>query len=331
MRTLTSPRVYLPVAFLLLGLVALAVRGEARGEILPSRSAFPLLALAVGINLLAVPLWAIRTQLVLRHAGHHVGLASLSLLTVFANVGNQILPAAGGEVARGAYLSTLHDVPAVSTAATLVFERLLGFLLMASTAFGAVVSLSLGLLAGTLAGATAVLMCCAGLILVSRAGDSDTHGADDGARLVRRAVRAVIRTVGQVRALAARPALLTKFTILSLGIYTVLALGFLVSASAMSVDLDPVQAWALHGSGMTMGTLSAIPFGLGASEATIATIGVWAGLSVTSTLAAAVGMRISLTLPLGVLGVAAYLALSKRLGNKLARATAEVPTTGGTE
>ena len=313
--TLASPRIYIPMTVVLLGAAAFATLGG--DDVGLSWDAVPLLALAAAVNLLAIPLWALRTRLVLRYLGYHAGLPSLMLLTAFANVGNQILPAAGGEVARGTYLSKLHDVPAASTAAALVFERLFGFLLMAATAFGALVALRLGVGAGVAAGVVAVLCAVGALTVVGRVRRRERGSLPAGAGMRRRFVASLASMSGEVRDLAAHPGLLGGFTAISLGVYAVLTAGFMLAAAAMGISLDPVQAWALHGAGMTIGTLSAIPFGLGASEATIASIGAWAGLAVVDVLAAAVGMRLALTLPMGLLGAASYLALSKRLGAKL--------------
>lgn len=316
-RILTRPQIYVPITILLVASVGFAAFGKLEGEVEPTLDALPLLALAALVNMIAIPLWAIRTQLVLTHLGYHADLRSLVLLTTFANVGNQILPAAGGELARGTYLSKLHDVPASSTAAALVFERLFGFLLMMATAFGAVVALKFGFVYGVMGGLAAVLLSGVALIAIGRSRtDAERKSAKHEGKL-RQFLAALANTSGEVRTLASRPGLVLVFTMLSLAVYGVLTVGFVLSASAMGVSLNGVEGWALHGSGMTIGTLSAIPFGLGASEAAIATIGALAGLSVVSTLAAAVGMRIALTVPLGILGAMSYLVLSKRLGDKL--------------
>ena len=67
---------------------------------------------------------------------------------------------------------------------------------------------------------------------------------------------------------------------------------------------------------MAIGTLSAIPFGLGAAEGTIAAIGVSTGLTTATTLVVALGMRLALTLPLALAGAGSYILLSRRLGRE---------------
>lgn len=326
LHVLTQRRIYIPVTIMLLVGVAWFTFGRNDAGAHLSGDTIPLLLAATLVNLLAIPLWALRTQLVLKHLGHSAPLQSLALLTTFANVGNQILPAAGGEVARGAYLSKLHDVPGTTTAAALVFERLLGFLLMAATAFGAVLALRFGVASGIAAGIAAVGLAGALIYLLGlRRNGNRTAKQARGGRL-QRSLAALAGTSAGVRSLAGAPGLLVGFALLSTCIYAVLTAGFMLSSQALGVGLNPVEAWALHGAGMTIGTLSAIPFGLGAAEAAMAAIGAWAGISVANSLVIAAGMRLALTLPLGVLGAISYSVLSRRLRGRLDVAVTAPPT-----
>ena len=141
LRLVTKPYFYVPLALLLIW-AGIAVAADADSEGAFEMLSVPLLLAAVAINLLALPLWSLRTRIVFQSLGHPVSFSSLLRLTAFGNVGNQILPAGGGEIAKGAFLAKLHGVPA-TTAAALLYERLLGFLLLSATAAAAIVGSAL--------------------------------------------------------------------------------------------------------------------------------------------------------------------------------------------
>ena len=75
-----------------------------------------------------------------------------------------------------------------------------------------------------------------------------------------------------------------------------------------------LTSWAVHGGGMVVGTISALPFGLGAADLTIAAIGSVLGEAAGAGALAAVAMRLALTVPLGIVGAVSYGVLSRRLG-----------------
>lgn len=310
-RLLSQPLFYWPVAAILMLMAVRSIEPGAIADTLSARSIL-LLATASVVNVSALPLWAFRTKRVLASLGYQVSLKDLVLLTSFANVANQALPVATGEVGRGVFLAKLHQIPGSTVAAALVFERVTGFGLMLGTSAAALAMLTIGargLLTAVLGMAVGLLT----LIMVAGRGTRLTDSADGGR---------VQRVVKQVSRVAGHPKVVAEFAVISLLVYVILAVGFLISAGAVGLDLTLISSWAFHGGGMVVGTLSALPFGLGAADLTIKSLADLQGFDPVNAALAAVAMRLSLTLPLGILGALSYGALSRRLAVQVKTARA---------
>ncbi len=83
-------------------------------------------------------------------------------------------------------------------------------------------------------------------------------------------------------------------------------------ASSVQIDVNAWGAWTALGASLLAGLVSFLPLGLGALDATLAAVMRGAGDELASGAAVALLFRLTVTVPLGIGAVAAYLFLLPR-------------------
>ena len=117
-------------------------------------------------------------------------------------------------------------------------------------------------------------------------------------------------TIGGVLTHPLRLAVFAASTTLILLIYTA---QLCLVATAAGVSLDPLVAWGALGLSITVGVLSFLPFGLGATDLVLATLLSAVGIAPPVAAAIVVGYRLTTTVPLALIGSLSYGYLSATL------------------
>jgi uncharacterized protein (TIRG00374 family) len=315
-RWLRRPIVWLPVS---IGLLVLLGWRSQVWETTALRGFDPgTLGIAALLSSIVPVLWALRSGSLLAAADRPVGVRPLVPMTAFANTINNLTPGSTGEVFRLYLLRVRHGVDYASGGAVIVVERLGAVGYLASSSLLSWLAWS-GSLPGVLAaGLMALIVAAPGIVyglglrplgvvrvlpiggLVGRqrwASLSDWLGRMDGT---------IARLVGQPRGLIA-------FATACGAIFAITTCQLVLVGRAVGVTVDPLAAWGALGLATMAGVLSLLPFGLGATDLTLAALLGVAGVPLPQAAAMAFGYRIVSTLPLGLAGVASYAYLSASL------------------
>jgi uncharacterized protein (TIRG00374 family) len=320
---LTRWYVYGPVAILLLALVVVRARPVETLATLSTADWRPLVP-AVALNVVVVALWVVRFGQLLRHHGHVVPAVRLARLVLFANTASSLTPASTGEIARVVVLERQEGVPMATGTAAVLVERFMALYLLAMTTglawawllLGHPEAGGLGLAVVGLALAFAPTVAYrAGLRPLRAIGSRLERRAAEGGRL--RRLGAQLVTVDERTAATISDARRTGvFVVCSLLVFAVFAVQFSLAASAIGVSLDLVTSWAVQGVAVVAGVLSAIPFGLGVSDAVVALLLPAAGVAPASAALIALLFRAVSTIPITILGVVAYVSISGSDGGR---------------
>jgi uncharacterized protein (TIRG00374 family) len=316
---MARPYVYLPISVGLLLLVASRIPVDTLQGVL-ARGRLDLLLVAIALNAFVIALWALRSGILLRELGHRLRFTDLALLTMFANTVNNLTPASTGEIARAVILERLFGVPLPSGTAVILMERVVALYLLAATTVLAWLAFALPASVSS-AAALALLMVLAlvlppiayriGIRPLAAAGRLLGRGAP-AAGLRGRLGRGLQDVDSHLATLLTGNRTVVPFTMTTLAIFAVYAIQFALVAAAVGSPVDILSAWAVQGSALIVGIMSAIPFGLGPAEGAVAillpTVHVPAGLAALI----AIGFRLVSGLPITVLGVASYVFLSRR-------------------
>jgi len=315
---LTRWYVYGPVALLLLGLVVIRARPLETWSTLTNADWRPLVP-AIALNVVVVALWVIRFGQLLRHHDRKVPAGRLARIVLFANTASSLTPASAGEVARVVVLERQEGVPTVIGTAVVLVERFLALYLLAATTAAAWVWLLLGRPAvGGLAIAASIVVVAFVPTIAYRAGLRPLRAI--GGRLERREPAGRVSRLGpQLQDVDGRIAETLSdvrrtgaFSLASLAIFVVFAIQFALAGAAIGESLDLVTAWAVQGVAVVVGVLSAIPFGLGASDVAVTLLLPVVGIAPANAALIALLFRAVSTVPITILGVVAYALISRR-------------------
>lgn len=314
---LTRWYVYGPVAIILLGLVLLRARPVQTLSTL-SESDWRPLALAIALNGVVIGLWVVRSGQLLRHHGHRIPAGPLALLVTFANTASSLTPASTGEIARVVLLERRHGVPLGTGTAVVLVERFMALYLMAITTGLAWVWLLVGHPAAGGVGLAIVVAALAfaptiayraGLRPLDAIGRRLERSPADGRR--RRVGHQLVEVDARIAATVADARRSGVFIVASLAIFALFAAQFALAAAAIGEDLDLATAWAIQGVAIVVGVLSAIPFGLGVSDAAIALLLPTLSVDPASAALIALLFRAVSTLPVTLLGIGSYVLLAR--------------------
>jgi uncharacterized protein (TIRG00374 family) len=335
-RWLRRPIVWLPVSIGLLAILAWRSRIWEVGAF-DSFDPRALVAAAL-LSLVVPPLWAIRSAGLLAAAGRPVGIRPLVPMTAFANTINNLTPGSAGEIVRLYLLRAHHGVDYASGAAVIVIERFgsIGFLATSALLSWLVWIGAIPVVAA--AGVMIVLVASPGIVyglglrpfvILRRLGMGRLIGPDRWARLsdwLDRMDATIARVLGD-------PGRLVAFAVACGAIFVITAAQLVLVGRAVGVVLDPLAAWGALGLATIAGVISLLPFGLGATDLTLAALLGVTGVPPLEAATMAFGYRLVSTLPLGLAGVMSYMYLSASLPDaglggvaREVRAEADSPT-----
>ena len=282
----------------------------------------PLLAV-IALNVAVIAAWSIRSARLMAAVGYPLPLIALVPIVSFANTINNLTPASSGEALRAVILRRRHGVPYRRSTAVILVERLWAIWIMAmsagAAALGTVVPASPGIVgAGWVAAVVAIfapaLAYRLGLRPAAFAARIVDPGAvgEDGGPGRRASLATLLRDVDiNVAGILASPAVAIGFVASTGLIFIAFAVQLWLILLALGQDISPVAAWAALGIATIAGVLSALPFGLGAADVVMTTLLAVLGVPPAAAGAAALLLRATVTLPLGLAGTASWIALNR--------------------
>ena len=269
---------------------------------------------AVLLNLPMLPLFALRGRLVLGRLGHRVSLVALLPVSVLGNVAGALTPGSMGDLLRTPFLRQRHDIPYADGLAAVLYER--GFSLWilalstgvatawAATPTAAAAAVTAGGVALALAGPAA------GARLLERLrGVLPADESDEPASFFARAGRSLGRSLDSLLLLLRDATATAAVSLLSLAIFALMALQTWFVVRALGLDVSLAEAGTALGASSLAGIATFLPLGLGTLDATLAALVGAAEGGFETGAAAAVLVRATVTLPLGIAAFASYLFL----------------------
>lgn len=329
------------VALLSIGLVLWLV--DWRGSIgLLGRVAIGVAAVAWALDLACVLVSSWKWQRLLAALDVRVGLGMLFRAYWIGAFVSGLLPSTvGGDVTRVAL--TRRHAGVAPVAASILVERLTGFLVLLAFALAAVLArpdlLQLAGAGGTLQALAALALAggCGALLLacwavLRRRGGSGTPGIRAATTAEAGAGGRLARAMGKARGFGAklgaalagyagRPGALLAACAASVPFYVLIALFQYAVIRALGVEVDLLDVLAIAPLVTLVAALPAAPNGIGTSEAVFVLLYTGAGLSPEEALAAAVLRRLVLTLT-ALTGGVLWLAVRDRAGAETVPAAA---------
>lgn len=313
LRGARGPLLHLAVALGILGLVVWRANPWELGDEYHNFEPWP----ATGAVLLNIPillLMTLRGQLILARLHYTVSFLELLPISTLGNVAGSLTPAAAGELLRAPFFKERHEIPYADGLAAVVYERGLSVLVLVASTGAAAAWMTLGAAAAAAVTVASGLLVLAGPALaafvLSRlrlAGDAPAPAA--GASLVGRARGLLGRPLGSLLVLLRDPANSAVLGLLNLVIFSVFATQFWLVVEALGLDINGAEAWTAMGASFLAATFTFLPLGLGPMDATIAAVIGTTEHGFQSGAAAALLLRATATLPLGVAALTAYIFL----------------------
>jgi uncharacterized protein (TIRG00374 family) len=276
-------------------------------------------ALAIVLNAPVLVLMALRGQFLLRKLGHQVGFLALFPISTFGNVLGAFTPAGAGDLLRTPFFRSRHDIPYAHGVAEVIYER-------GSSVF--ILALGTGV-------ATAwVAVPALGAIAVSAAAAAIAAGAPFlvalllkrvGPLLARRPSTSATSTAGRIRdalavSLGSIERLLADFnTTVAVAIcngvqFSIIAGQFWLVGYSLGFSLNAAEAWAIFGAALLAGIVTLLPLGIGTFDVVLAGLLGATDQSLDSGAAAVLLVRATITLPMGLAAIGAYLYLMSGAG-----------------
>jgi uncharacterized protein (TIRG00374 family) len=267
---------------------------------------------AIAVVLLNIPVllvYTLRSQFVLQRLGHRVSFGAMLPIATLGSITGSLTPAAAGDLLRTPFYRTRHDIPYSEGFPAVIYERGYSFAIMAATTglaaawYGlpaaAAAAISAATLLGTLALPRAGAFALARLEpwLVNRQGSASVFA----------------RTVERLTA-GLKPLLLllrddqsTAFTMAtSLVAFSLMGLQMWLIGRSLDIGLSPLESWLAMGSALLAAVITLLPLGIGSMDATITALVGATEAGFDAGAAAAVLVRLTMTLPFGLLAVASY-------------------------
>lgn len=270
--------------------------------------------IALLLNLPQLLPLTLRLRIILSRLGYRVGLGPLLPLATYGNMASALTPAASGEALRPLFYRDSFGVPIHQGAAAVFYERAYSFYLMALSTLAAS---ALVFLPGPILGpAVAVLLLglfyapawfyppLARLLL-------GATKAPFLAPLTRRAViksliDGVHKTDTVVATLFSDFYLSLKVAAATYAVFFVMALQFWFVLQAFDQSLSLHEAWVLLAVSYFVGTASGIPLGLGTADGVLVYFLTRFDVSSVAGTAIALMVRLTATLPYGIMGLLGY-------------------------
>jgi uncharacterized membrane protein YbhN (UPF0104 family) len=263
-------------------------------------------------------LWAVRSADLLGAAGRPVGVVALVPMTALANTVNNLTPGSVGELLRLYLLRERHAVDYRTGAAVILIERLV--------AFGYITGSAAIAWLGQLAGLPDPVVIAGFAILAVLPALPYRLGLRPSAVVVRLPLGPVVgrsrwdraagtleridRTIGR---LLTDPVRLTVFAATTGLVIAAYAAQLWLVGAAVGSTLGPIVAWGALGLSITVGVVSFLPFGLGATDLVLAALLESVGVPPVEAVAIVFGYRLVATVPLALAGAASYALVSATL------------------
>lgn len=267
-----------------------------------------LVGVAIALNLVTTLLRARRSQILLKRLGQHVPFVRMNWVDLAGQTLSWLTPAASGDLSRPYLWRNRDHVPVSAGVATVMYERL-------------VTIVQLGIVGGVLAAAiylpaleTAGLA-LAGLVLLASpwwASVITRHFFTTGIPPGRHGlVGGVLRSLVQLEELGLAPRLGAVFAFYSLVVFAVSGFQVLLLVWGLGAGVTLGVAIAAYCISQVIGSVSTLPFGIGAADVTTAALLVAGGLTKVDAVAVTVLVRVAMTLPLGIAGAVGIMLLGR--------------------
>jgi len=258
-----------------------------------------LVGFAIALNLATTLLRARRSQILLRHLGHHVPFVRMNWVDLAGQTLSWLTPAASGDLSRP-YLWRNNDrVPVSAGVATVIYERLVTIVQLGVV--GGVLAAAIYLPPAAVAGLSA-----AGLVVLAApwwVSLATRHFLRTELPAGRHGVLAgIVRSLVRLEELGLAVRVGAIFALYSLLVFVISGLQVLILVWAVGAGVSLSVAIAAYCISQVIGSLSTLPFGIGAADVTTAALLVAGGLGKVDAVAVTVLVRLAITLPLGIAG-----------------------------
>ena len=319
--------VWLSVSVVLLGLLVWRTKPW---EALETGADWRVLLVVVALNGIVIAMWAIRSARLMAAVGHPVPVTSLVPVVSFANTINNLTPASTGEALRAVILRRRHGIPYGPSTAVILAERFWAIWIMAVSAGAAAVGtivpaspplVALAWIAAIVASLAPSFTYRAGLRPISflarfveprGSAAAGVPASDAPLPSRRRRLAATLRTVDvSLAGIAMSPSVVISFVLSTAGVFLTTAAQLWLILLSLGEPIPLVAAWAALGLATIAGVMSALPFGLGAADVVMTGLLTILGVPASAAAAAALLLRATVTLPLGLAGTASWIALNR--------------------
>jgi uncharacterized membrane protein YbhN (UPF0104 family) len=273
------------------------------------RLSIPALLLTLLLNVPITAARALRTRLVLDRLGHPVSWWSVVRAQLAGQTLSSLTPAASGDLVRAWLWRRDDDVPATAGVAAVVYERVgsLALLVASGAAFFAPSIGGPGVVAGICVAAAGVALVPWALTRIAAARRVGGALLVQAARLpgLRGRTRPLQRMGGGVAVLAGDTRLLGGFTATTLAVFVLSGLQVWLLVTGMGGAVGVAGAVGVYGLSQAGGSLSALPFGLGPSDAIVVGMLLRTGTGFGVGTTVALLLRATVTLPIALAATAA--------------------------
>lgn len=273
---------------------------------------------AVFLNVPILGVYTLRGRFILGRLGHRVTFTSLFPISTLGIVMGTLTPAAAGDLLRTPFFKQHYDIPYADGVAAVVYER--GFSLLA---LGMSTAVAAGWSTLPLPAAGAVSAGCVGLLVLAPPAAAlalerfrrplasiPEPGAEAG--FMRRGLAALGRSLQSLLVLL-RDGLSTAVVgFLSLAVFGLMAVQLWLVVEALGLRLSAAESWMAVGTSLLAATATLLPLGLGTMDATLAAVVGASENGFTAGAAAAVLLRATATLPVGLAAAGSYVYLMLR-------------------
>ena len=284
----------------------------------------------VFLNAVIILAWAFRSAALMQAVGHPLSVGTLVPVVSFANTINNLTPASSGEAVRAVVLSRRHGVPYARSTAVILAERFWAIWIMGVTAAAAAVGtiIPAGPLLVGLAWVAAVIgvllpviahragirpgVAASRLVGGAPTGEPGETAADAARPGFRARVSRLLADVDDhLGAILASPSATARFLVWTGVVFLAFAVQLWLALVALGASVSLAGAWAALGLATIAGVLSALPFGLGATDLVLTGLLVQQGVDPSVAAATALVLRAAVTLPLGLAGTVSWVALNR--------------------
>jgi uncharacterized membrane protein YbhN (UPF0104 family) len=288
------------------------------------------------LDVVVVAAWALRSAALMRAVGQPMSPTSLVPIVAFANTINNLTPASSGEAVRAVILNRRHGVPYARSTAVILAERFWAIWIMAVTAGAAAIGtvvpappwlVGLAWIAAAVGVVAPVIAHRAGIRPANvaarvmggpAAGEAaatpmpEAGAADDERPGLRRRIARLLGDVDEhLGAILESWPATAGFLAWTAVVFVAFAVQLWLVLIALGVELPLAGVWAALGLATIAGVLSALPFGLGAADLVLTGLLVQLGVDASVAAAAALLLRVTVTLPLGLIGTASWVVLNR--------------------